>query len=94
MYTRLILEILNQTEKNPPFSLSRILFGTFSLEIAISFLFYRNKTIVKNCCYIFKIAGKGQSDTWSVKRKTIRTDGELQCTYILKIHILYIFKSL
>lgn len=59
-------------KKTPPFSLSRILLGicTFSLEIAISFLFYRNKTIVENGCFAFKIAGKGQSDTWSVKKKT------------------------
>lgn len=33
--------------KKKPFSLSRILLGTFSLEIAISFLFYRNKTSIE-----------------------------------------------
>lgn len=48
----MILEILDQTEKKTTFSLSRILLGTFSLEIAISFLFYRNKTSIEKWCYV------------------------------------------
>lgn len=39
-------------KKKTTFSLSRILLGTFSLEIAISFLFYRNKTSIEKWCYV------------------------------------------